>query len=76
MRSVGLAGQTLMLAATSLGYDTCPMVGYDPDELAKIINLPDDHVLGMIIVIGKKSADAFPRGGQLPLDEVVITDSF
>tara|TARA_R110000868_G_scaffold411617_1_gene706328 strand:- start:415072 stop:415674 length:603 start_codon:yes stop_codon:yes gene_type:complete len=76
MRSVGLAGQTLMLAATSLGYDTCPMVGYDPEQLAKIINLPDDHVLGMIIVIGKKSEEAFPRGGQLPLDEVVITDSF
>ncbi|MBO6513720.1 MAG: nitroreductase family protein [Phycisphaerales bacterium] len=76
MRSVGIAAQTLMLAATSLGYDTCPMVGYDPDELAKIINLPDDHVLGMIVVIGKKAQDAFPRGGQLPLDEVVITDSF
>ncbi|MGJ8636313.1 MAG: nitroreductase family protein [Phycisphaerales bacterium] len=76
MRSVGIAAQSLMLAATSLGYDTCPMVGYDPDELAKIINLPDDHVLGMIVVIGKKAEDAFPRGGQLPLEEVVITDSF
>lgn len=76
MRSVGIAAQSLMLAATSLGYDSCPMVGYDPNELAKIINLPDDHVLGMIVVIGKKSEDASPRGGQLPLEEVVITNSF
>jgi nitroreductase len=76
MRSVGIAAQTLMLTAKDLGYDSCPMVGYDPVEVAKIINLPDDHVIGMMVAIGKKSEDAYPRGGQLPLDEVVITDRF
>jgi nitroreductase len=76
MRSVGIASQTLMLAAIDLGYDSCPMVGFDPERVAKIINLPDDHVIGMIVVVGKKLKDASPRGGQLPLEEVVLTDSF
>jgi len=76
MRSVGIAGQTLMLAATELGYDSCPMVGYDPEQIAKLINLPEDHVIGMMVAIGKKSEDAYPRGGQLSLDEVVFTDRF
>jgi len=76
MRSVGIAAQTLMLAATELGYDSCPMVGFDPIEVAKIINLPGDHVLGMMVVIGKKAVAPFPRGGQLPIGEVVLTDAF
>ena len=76
MRSVGIAGQTLMLAARELGYDSCPMVGYDPEQVAQIINLPDDHVIGMMVAIGKKSEEPYPRGGQLPYEEVVITDRF
>ena len=30
MRSVGIAAQTLMLAAKAMGYDSCPMIGFDP----------------------------------------------
>ena len=29
MRSCGIAAQTLMLAAKSMGYDSCPMDGFD-----------------------------------------------
>lgn len=76
MRSVGIAAQTLMLAAKSLGYDSCPMVGFDPDAVAKIIRLPADHVIGLVLVIGKKLKDAQPRGGSLPYEEVVLTDGF
>ena len=76
MRSAGLVGQTIMLTAKSLGYDTCPMVGFDQEAVAKIIQLPDDHVLCMFIVIGKALQPARPKGGQLPLDEVLFVDSF
>lgn len=76
MRSCGIAAQTLMLATKSLGYDSCPMVGFDFDEVAKLINLPEDHVIAMFIAIGKGTKDAWPRPGQLTLDEVVISDSF
>ncbi|MEO0414477.1 MAG: nitroreductase family protein [Verrucomicrobiota bacterium] len=76
MRSTGLAGMTLMLAARDLGYDSCPMVGFDPDEVAKIIKLPEDHVLSFMISVGKKSQDAWPRGERLSDDKVVIHDTF
>ncbi len=76
MRSCGIAAQTLMLATKSLGYDSCPMVGFDFDEVAKLINLPEDHVIAMFIAIGKGTKDAWPRPGQLSLDEVVISGSF
>ena len=76
LRSIGIAAQTLMLAAKSAGYDSCPMIGFDPKKVAEFINLPKDHVIGMMLVIGKAKTPASPRGGQLDLDEVVITDSF
>lgn len=47
MRSCGIASQTLMLAAKSLGYDSGAMVGFDFDEVAKLIKLPEDHVIAM-----------------------------
>lgn len=76
MRSIGIAAQTIMLAAKSMGYDSCPMIGFDPVKTAELINLPEDHVLGMLITVGKAAKPANPRGGQLPLEEVVIRDRF
>ena len=76
MRSCGMAAQTLMLAAKSMGYDSCPMDGFDFDAVGKLINLPSDHVVTMFVVIGKSKQDANPRGGQVPLDKVVVQNRF
>jgi nitroreductase len=76
MRSCGIAGQTLMLAAKAMGYDSCPMIGFDPVKVAEIINLPGDHVIGFMVAIGKAVKPAMPKGGQLALSEVVVQDRF
>ena len=76
MRSCGIAAQTLMLAAKAMGYDSCPMDGFDFDEVGKLINLPEDHVVAMFVAVGKSIKEAWPRSGQLPMEEVVITDHF
>ena len=76
MRSCGIAAQTLILAAKSLGYDSCPMDGFDFDKVAELINLPEDHVITMFVAIGKGTKEPWPRPGQLSLDEVVIKDKF
>jgi nitroreductase len=76
LRSIGIASQTLMLAAKSAGYDSCPMIGFNPEIVAELINLPKDHIIGMLLVIGKAKIPANSRGGQLSLDQVVINDRF
>ena len=76
MRSCGIAAQTIMLAAKSMGYDSNPMIGFDPDKVAEIIKLPENHIISMLIAIGKQTQPAMPRGGQLPLNKVVFTDKF
>ena len=74
--SIGMAMQTLMLAAQDLGYQSCPMIGYNLEQVAKLINLPQDHVMGPMVAIGKGVKDPWPKPGQLPLDELVYEDSF
>ena len=76
IRSCGFAAQTIMLAARQMGLDSCPMVGFEYDQLAEIINLPEDHLISMMVVVGKASEPAAERGGQLTLDEVVFENQF
>lgn len=76
MRSCGIAGQTIMLAAKAMGYDSCPMIGFDAEQVADLIGLPDDHVIGFMIAVGKATKSPWPKPGQLPLEEVVVYDQF
>lgn len=76
MRSCGIAAQTLMLAAKAMGYDSCPMDLSDLDEVARLINLPEDHTVAMFVAVGKGARDPWPRPGQLPLEQVVRRDRF
>lgn len=76
VRSSALAGMTLMLAAHDMGYDSCPMIGFDADAVGKLINLPADHMVSFIIPVGKKTQPAWDRGPRLPVETVLINDRF
>jgi len=76
IRSSALAGMTLMLAAEGMGYASCPMVGFDAEKVAELINLPEDHALSFMIAVGKKTQGAWDRGSRLPDESVVIEDRF
>ena len=76
MRSCGIAGQTIMVAAKAMGYDSCPMIGFDQAKVAELINLPRDHVIGFMIAVGKAVKPAMPKGGQLTLSEVMVENRF
>jgi nitroreductase len=75
-RSIGMAVQTLMLAAKAMGYDSCPMIGFDIDKVAELIRLPEDHVMGPMVAIGKGTKDPWPKPGQLSLEELVRDNTF
>ncbi len=75
-RSIGMAMQTLMLAAQDMGYASCPMIGFDIEKVAELIKLPEDHVMGAMVAVGKGTQDPWPKPGQLPLSEIVIENGF
>ncbi len=76
MRSVGLILQTLMIGAKAMGYDSCPMIGFDIEKVGQIINLPKDHAVGAMLVIGKGIQSAWPKPGFIPIGEMLIENRF
>ena len=75
-RSIGIAMQSMMLAAQGLGYDSCPMIGFDIEKVAELVKLPSDHVMGPMIAIGKGTKEAWAKPGQLSLHDVRFDNSF
>ncbi len=76
MRSCGMAAMNLMLAAKDLGYDSCPMDGFDFEQVSKLLELPEDHIPAMFVAIGKSKQEPWPRPGQLTLEEIVKYNHF
>lgn len=67
---------TFMLAAKESGDASCSMGGFDIDAVGALINLPKHHVVSMFVTIGKPLSDAYPRGGPLAIEEVLVRDRF
>ncbi|MHC4817343.1 MAG: nitroreductase family protein [Planctomycetota bacterium] len=71
IRSASLAAMTLMLVAQSKGLATCPMIGFDPDQVTAIAELKDNCFPVMLVVLGKPGeGKPFPTS-RLPLPDVV-----
>ena len=75
-RSIGLAGMNMMLMAKEMGYDSCPLIGFDPKQVSEICSLPENQVPLMMVTIGKGLEPARPRMGLLNLEEIVSFDTF
>jgi nitroreductase len=76
MRSIGLIAQTMMLSAKAMGYDSCPMIGFDASAVAALIHLPDDHVIGMLLTIGKAIKPAWPKPGFITKAQMIRDNTF
>jgi nitroreductase len=75
-RSVSLAGMNIMLMATDMGYESGPMIGFDPEQVSEILGLPDDHAPLLLIVIGRGTRPPRERLGLLNFEELVSVDRF
>ena len=71
-----VSAQTLLLADKAMGYESCPMIGFEFDKVAELVGLPDDHCIGPMVAIGRGIKDSWPKPGQLALEEVCVTDRF
>jgi putative NAD(P)H nitroreductase len=67
-----LSAMLFMLAAKSKGWDTCPMIGYDSEQLKKVLAISEQHEPVMMITIGKEKVQSRrPRGYRKPVGEFV-----
>lgn len=72
IRNASLSAMQFMLIAKEKGWDTCPMIGFNADELMEVLGIPERYVPVMLIAIGKTvKNNARPRGYRKPVGEFV-----
>ena len=75
IRSASLAAMTLMYSATARGWESCAMIGFDPDAVATILKLTPNYIPVMMLVLGHKKDALRPRPYRRPISEVVRMES-
>lgn len=54
VKSTALAAENLMLALRAHGYDSCPMEGMDEARVRRLLKLPGDATVVMVLAAGKR----------------------
>lgn len=75
IRGATLAAMTLMLCATNRGWDTGPMIGFDPEAVSRVIRLTPNFIPVMLVVLGIARGDIRPRAYRRPVAEFVRIDA-
>ncbi|MBM7645928.1 putative NAD(P)H nitroreductase [Scopulibacillus daqui] len=76
IRGASLAAMTLMHAAKNMGYETCPMIGFDPEAIRKDFKVPDHLIPVMMITLGKGEAETRERGYRRGAKDIITYESF
>lgn len=54
------------------GWDTCPMIYFDNDEVSRILQLPENEMPVLMITIGKMDEESDRvRGFRKPVGEIL-----
>jgi nitroreductase len=73
VKTAALACENIMLGFRAHGYDTCPMEGYDRNRVRRILKLPRDQYIVMLIAAGVASPEGvYHEQYRLPTDEVLV----
>ena len=70
-KSAGLAAENFMVSMAAIGYDTCPMEGSDTLRVKRILNLPRNAEITMVIGCGLRDEKGIygPRF-RIPFEKV------
>lgn len=71
IRSASLAAMTLMYGATDRGWATCPMIGFDPSAVSRLLHLTPNLIPVMFVTIGHPKSAPRPRSYRHPVAQVV-----
>jgi len=71
IRSASLAAMTMMYGAVNRGWGTCPMIGFDPEAVTKILKLTPNLIPVMFVVLGHQKDAPRPRSYRHPVEDVV-----
>ena len=70
-KSVALAAQNFMISMAEIGYDTCPMEGFDSQRIISVLNLPKSAEISMVIGCGiREERGVYGPQFRVPFDTV------
>ena len=71
-KTCGLAAQTFMMAMAEIGYDTCPLEGFDSRRVQKLLKLHCSAEINMVIPCGirKGTRGIWGERFRVPFEEV------
>ena len=73
-KSTALAAQNFMVSMAALGYDTCPMEGFDSVRLKGLLKLPKKAEISMVIGCGIRSKEGlYGERFRIPFDQVYFS---
>ncbi|MEE8210269.1 MAG: nitroreductase family protein, partial [bacterium] len=75
-RHIMIAATCLMLAAESLGVESCPMEGFEEERVKEAFDIPEGVRVVCIVSLGyaTEPPKAFP--GRLPLETLVFWQGY
>jgi putative NAD(P)H nitroreductase len=72
IRNGSLSAMLFMLAAKDKGWDTCPMIGFNSEQVKEVLEISDQFEPVMMITIGKEKVESRgPRGYRKPVEEFI-----
>jgi len=69
---IGIAAEHFCLQAAELGIGTCMIGWFEEDKIKKLLQIPTDKSIGLVISIGY-NADGYPQRTKIrkPIEEIV-----
>ena len=71
VRSAGLAGMALLLAAEEAGLASGPMIGFDPARVSSLLGLSERYFPALMIAVGRPLAGNGPRKPRMAAADVL-----
>jgi len=73
-KSTALAAQNFMISMSAIGYDTCPMEGFDSKRVKQILGLPKSAEVTMVVSCGiREETGVFGPRFRVPFNEVCFS---
>ncbi|MFP4686710.1 MAG: thiol peroxidase [bacterium] len=78
VKNTALFAMSLMYSAKSLGWDTHPMIGFNPDKVKEEFQIPDKYIIPMLISLGKfdEEKELLPRNDRKAAPDFVSYDKY
>lgn len=71
VRSAAFGASSLIHLAQADGFGTAPMIGFEPEGVAREFGLAPDEIPALLLAVGRAAPGNWPRKPRRPLSEVL-----